>query len=622
MHILRPLLLAGALACAAAAPLAHAQERVRAGAVQELTGRIAVASMEVYALRQAPPGARLFARAERIDGNFDPFIAVTRGPIDVEALRRRFQAAIERARAEGRNVLEEVPALAREAFVAWNDDYGADYSAAVQTRLAPGAAYHVIVLGSPRRTTFGRYRLLVGLDAPAVLEGKAAPTGARLAQLDPQASTGGRGVQVLEGGLTADRPVARWELAPLDPDDVLTVRLEAPGTGAAPVLELQDYGGKALAVVEPAGPAATLAHRFAQDAVRHALVVSANRRDGHQALGPYRLLLGLNAAGVAEGTAAPGGRPVVRAPPRVKVGIRLHQITSVDQRAENFGAVAVLRMEWQDDELAFDPSACRCPYRTFRDDEFADYAAEQSLRWPAFTIFNQQGNRWVQGRYVLVWPDGRALYHERFSATLQAPDFDFRRFPFDHQRFYIRVDSMYPSDTFVFEPLADFSGLGDQLGEEEWKVVAFDATVAETTASTRLPASRFSFGMTAERHLEYYIFRILLPLTLILVVSWITFFMGDLGKRVDVASANLLLFVAFNFVVASDLPRLGYLTLMDTFIVSGFVATSLVVVMNVLLKRAEVTGRASVVQRIDPYMLWLYPLLFAGLVALMVALFA
>ncbi len=43
------------------------------------------------------------------------------------------------------------------------------------------------------------------------------------------------------------------------------------------------------------------------------------------------------------------------------------------------------------------------------------------------------------------------LYLERFTVTLQAPDFDFRQFPFDKQSFFIRVDSIFPLWFFAFE---------------------------------------------------------------------------------------------------------------------------------------------------------------------------
>jgi len=159
--------------------------------------------------------------------------------------------------------------------------------------------------------------------------------------------------------------------------------------------------------------------------------------------------------------------------------------------------------------------------------------------------------------------------------------------------------------------LVDLSFIdGEQLGEEEWLVTDFDTSVSSQTASTQLASSRFTFGFHARRHLQFYVFRFLLPLLIIIVVSWVTFFLKDYGKRVDVAGANMLLFIAFNFTISDDLPRLGYLTLMDTILVTTFLVTALVIVFNVYLKRLEVDGKGALAHRIDKYGIWFYPLAY------------
>jgi hypothetical protein len=111
------------------------------------------------------------------------------------------------------------------------------------------------------------------------------------------------------------------------------------------------------------------------------------------------------------------------------------------------------------------------------------------------------------------------------------------------------------------------------------------------------------------------------PVAIILIVSWFTFFLQDFGKRIDVAAGNLLLFIAFNFTISADLPRLGYLTLMDTILISAFIVTSLVVVINVYFKRQEQRGKVEQIRRIDRYLVWLYPLAYIAAFATVSLLF-
>jgi uncharacterized membrane protein YqhA len=327
--------------------------------------------------------------------------------------------------------------------------------------------------------------------------------------------------------------------------------------------------------------------------------------------GDYRLLLGRNTPQVLTGQATAAGAAIARQPIEVKVGVRLQQITDVDQTAENYGAVVSLFLEWTDPQMAFSPDTCQCAFKTFTQKDFDKFIAETGGQWPEFTLFNQQNNRWTQNRLVVVEPNGRARYFERFTTTFQAPDFNFRQFPFDTQQFYIRVDSIYPEEFYLFSDKEEYTAVGTQLGEEEWFVSDSDTEVTSELSNTDNVTSRYSFRFEAKRHLIFYIFRIFLPLLLIILVAWITFFLKDYTKRIEATTANLLLFIAYNFTIGSTLPRLGYLTFLDTILIAAFIISVLIVGYNVYLKRLEQNDKRKQAEHLDRYMLWLYPLGYA-----------
>jgi cell division protein FtsL len=90
---------------------------------------------------------------------------------------------------------------------------------------------------------------------------------------------------------------------------------------------------------------------------------------------------------------------------------------------------------------------------------------------------------------------------------------------------------------------------------------------------------------------------------------------------VDAAGANLLLFIAFNFAISSDLPRLGYLTFLDTLLISAFLVTAVVLILSVYLRRQDMKGRANLVARVDRYVIIFYPLAYVVTIAVVTALF-
>jgi hypothetical protein len=178
--------------------------------------------------------------------------------------------------------------------------------------------------------------------------------------------------------------------------------------------------------------------------------------------------------------------------------------------------VATLVMTWRDPALAFDPETAQDRFKVYTGDAFSTEMSRRGQLWPQFSVVNQQGNRWVQNRVVVVSADRQASYLERFSTTLQAPDFDFRDFPFDQQRFFIRVELLTPEWMFLLREIKGYSEVGRTLGEEEWVVTGFNTSFTEGEILGR-PVSRFNFQFQAKRHREYYFFRILLPLAIILV---------------------------------------------------------------------------------------------------------
>ncbi len=581
-------------------------------AVQTFAGHMAEGDLVYYTLPGLEQGQTLYVYLAGTSGDLDPLAGLVRPDINIEWLAADFRAEVEAAVAEGRDPFEAVSEIADEFFLAWSDDGGRGYDAAFEFAVLKDGDYRLLVSGTLARPTSGDYSLTVGVNAPEVLTGEAESTDDTVAVLDREHSRTGVAVQQITGTLTADKTSTFYVLNPLDKGDSLYVYIEATSGNLIPTVRLRDFGGKTLRSANLFGQqtSATLEYALEEDASNFSLLVASFGEAEQVTTGDFRLLVGVNAPQVLTGDAETTGAAVIEAPIDVKVGIKLQQISGIQQKEENYTAVAAFRMEWTDPQLAFSPDTCQCSFKTYSGERFNDFLAEAAGNWPDFTVFNQQGNRWAQNRLVLVFSDGYAVYFERFWTTLQAPDFDFRKFPFDTQQFYIRINMLFPEEMYVLSDLEGYTEVGTQLGEEEWHVIGYETIISSETSDSDLVTSRFSFRFDARRHLNYYVFRIMVPLAIIIAVSWVTFFLKDYVRRIEMAAANLLLFVAFNFTIAGELPRLGYLTLLDILLVAIFIVTALTIIVNVFLRRLDIQGRGELAQTIDRYAIWVYALAY------------
>jgi hypothetical protein len=580
--------------------------------MQQLTGYLELNEDVFYVLHDLKKGQTLYLYAEGTSGDFDPILALLKPEVDFARAKRIAEDEIGKDLAEGRDPLAVRREAVQKYTLAFNDDTREGYAAAITFKVPADGDYRLVLGSTGARPTFGSYRLLVGINAPEVLTGNAKPTGARIASLAKEESPAGKAVQEFRAKLSKEYKDRIYRLNEFFAGDTLYVFTETISGDLKPRLILNDFGNKPLATGNFAGEdtRAVLKYTFLRDSKNCQLRIDGRAPDGTVTTGDYRLLLGLNRPEVLEGRGKTQGRAIIQEPIPVKIGLKMQQITEVNQKEENFGVVGQLWMEWRQPELAFRADTLQRYYKVFTGDSFRNYMSEQGLLWPDFTIFNQQGKRWTQNLTVVVQADGSVVFLERFSATLQAPNFDFRRLPFDTQEFFIIVDSIYPESYFSFELKRDFSQVGKKLGEEEWVVTKFDTIVGSTRELYGRSTSRFMFNFWARRHLNYYIFRIFLPLFIIITVSWIIFFLRDYGKRVDAAGGNLLLFIAFNFVISQDLPKLGYLTFLDLILISTFLVTALVLILAVALKRMVSDGKEALVLRIDKYVIFFYPLAY------------
>ncbi|MFC1831801.1 hypothetical protein ACFL0S_07250 [Thermodesulfobacteriota bacterium] len=589
---------------------------------QELRGYIEDGVGIVYTIKNLKKGDTLFLSMNNTGGNLDPLIGILKEPEDLHDLRSEAMRLIKEP---GVNLLEAANRFADNYFWAWDDDSGDGYNAALEYQVPADGTYFLFA-GSMLTNQFiykfdpqftsGSFHLTIGLNASLPAIRKLPADSNKLAIIDSTYVKPLPHIQLLDQRLSAQKHFTFLYLRNLRPGDMFSARLEGENGQPLPELFLGDIAGKPLVFGKPDGSSISLDYKSEGADTELILYIDGSPIMPIPEEYNYRLILGINALSSLHDVVEETGQSVVRDSSDVNIGLSIDQIVNVDQQSETFSVVASLQLIWLEPALAFSPDSCNCSVKKMALDELISLASKNRLALPVFTIFNQQGNRWSQNEIVFIESSGKITYQERFTTTLQAPDFDFQDYPFDRQLFKVRVDLNIPTEIFTFKEIDNpAEPLGDELGEEEWTVIKHYSTIEKIPFDNNLEKSRFTRTIEVRRHLNFYLFRIFIPLFLIISISWVIFFLKDYGRQLEVASGNLLVFVAFNFAISNDLPRLGYLTLLDRVIITSFACAALVVLISVYQKRLEANGRMELADRIDNMVLIFYPLIYIAMIS-------
>jgi hypothetical protein len=396
-------------------------------AVQELHGTLSPGQVDVYRLNNLKQGEKIDLLMQTTSGNLDPLLAIVPVYTDLTNLFTSYSAAVKSLIATSPQPLLDLPALRDKTFLAWDDDSGPGYAAAVEFSAPVDGDYYLLAapsLSSAGRQTGGSYRLLAGKNSAGVLDGTSVPNGATLVVPD-QAAMASPLVQELTGSLNQDKPSTFVNLAPLKMGDTLYVNLQATSGGLKPVVVLRDYGHKPVRVANLTGGSSTASFQqaFPEGGENFFLEINSTPPGGQQTSGDFRLQVGVNAPEVLTGQAQPNSESVLQLPIPVQVGLKLQQIVAINQQDEIMNDVGTLKLEWTDPALAFNPDECDCYSKQYTENSFAKFLEDVKGKWPDFTFFNQQGNRWTQNRLIEIESNGHVTYLERFSTDFQL-DFD------------------------------------------------------------------------------------------------------------------------------------------------------------------------------------------------------
>jgi hypothetical protein len=217
-----------------------------------------------------------------------------------------------------------------------------------------------------------------------------------------------------------------------------------------------------------------------------------------------------------------------------------------------------------------------------------------------------------------VDPDGSVILRGRVTGVLRAP-LDYHDFPFDRQVLPVVLESFaWDASEVRIVPDAKYDGFDPSFRMPEWEILDVRATQAHhAREGDGLEFSRMLFEIEVKRQSGYSLWKVLLPLIIVVLISWVVFYMPNeaLGRRAAVSSTGVLTVIAYQFVVSSSLPRVPYLTQMDRMTLLSVATIGATMLVNMMVDRAKRTSEERALA-IDRTCRWLFALVYFSLLAL------
>jgi hypothetical protein len=226
---------------------------------------------------------------------------------------------------------------------------------------------------------------------------------------------------------------------------------------------------------------------------------------------------------------------------------------------------------------------------------------------------------------LLVHPDGTVESRNTFFAKVTMA-FALRSFPFDSQTVRIELESFsWELDEMVLMNRTDVIGFSDEFKATEWSITEVtQRLLTRTEQRDGATYSRVEAAILIARHPGVYVTKILLPLALITLMTMVVFWLdagifGSVGEmlslRLGTSFTGLLTAVAYQFIVAANVPRHVYNTYLDAFVGVSFAAIAMSIAETVWIGYLSGRQEAERAARLDSIARWVGPVCYLGAVA-------
>lgn len=289
-------------------------------------------------------------------------------------------------------------------------------------------------------------------------------------------------------------------------------------------------------------------------------------------------------------------------PTEVLVALYVIDIENIDNVRQNFTCDFVLTLVWKDARLV--GSSRRLSLH--------------EVWHPQANVYNQRGTSQSLPETVEIMPEGVVLYTQRYYGNLAAL-LDLSDFPLDRQRLPVTIVSfLYGPEEVRFVLDEENTGRNEDFSSAAWSIGQGQGGggVFQAASSHRrdrvVRLAQFDYAFQASRHLKYYLWKVIWPLCLIVMMSWAVFWVdpSKIEAQISVSATTMLTIIAFIFSLKDILPPISYLTRLDYFVYASLCFVFLAFVEALTTCYAALRGHDQFSTRLDLWSRWIFPIGF------------
>jgi len=295
-------------------------------------------------------------------------------------------------------------------------------------------------------------------------------------------------------------------------------------------------------------------------------------------------------------------RPSGDAPTEISVSMYVVDVFAINSAEQSVEADVIYLIRWQDPRLAESGAGSR--------------RMALSQVWnPAIQSLNTRSAGTSFPEVVIIEEDGLVTYRQRLVGSFSL-SMNLTEFPFDEHLVTFRFFSLANRADEVTFIEGEVVGQAAELSITDWQFGTGSLSVEPLIISPAIPpVPGFGYSVRISRHKSFYAWKVILPLVVIVFMSWAAFWIhpSQVKPQVGIAATSILTVIAYRFALGHELPKVSYTTRMDLFMNGAFVLVFLALVEVVWATHLFSREDTRLGQRLNRYSRALFPVAFAAI---------